>query len=243
MDPYAILGVAQNATDDEIKKAYRALSRKYHPDANVNNPNKDQAEEKFKQIQAAYQLIMKERTGGYSGGYGSNRAGSYGRSSYGSSGYGNSYGGFGAGGFGAGGFYGGGDYNSSDGYEEDTKIRAAGNYIRGGYYKEARTVLDDMPEETKNARWYYYSAIAHAGLGNVVAALDHARKAASLEPNNYDYNRLVSMLEGGTNWYASRQANYGYSNAVGNNVCMRICIANLILNLLCGGGGMWCGRW
>ena len=47
-DPYSVLGISRGATDDEIKKAYRALSRKYHPDANINNPNKDQAEAKFK---------------------------------------------------------------------------------------------------------------------------------------------------------------------------------------------------
>ena len=57
-DPYQVLGVSRDASDEEIKKAYRALSRKYHPDANVNNPNKEQAEEKFKEIQQAYQRIM-----------------------------------------------------------------------------------------------------------------------------------------------------------------------------------------
>ena len=46
-DPYKILGVSRDASDEEIKKAYRALSRKYHPDANINNPNKAEAEEKF----------------------------------------------------------------------------------------------------------------------------------------------------------------------------------------------------
>ena len=70
-DPYQVLGVPRGATEEEIKKAYRALSRKYHPDANVNNPNKAQAEEKFKEIQGAYQQVMKERTGGYAGTAGS----------------------------------------------------------------------------------------------------------------------------------------------------------------------------
>ena len=60
MDPYEVLGVSRNASDDEIKQAYRTLSRKYHPDANVNNPNAAQAEEIFKQVQAAYDQIMNE---------------------------------------------------------------------------------------------------------------------------------------------------------------------------------------
>ena len=59
-DPYSILGVSRDASDEDIKKAYRKLSRIYHPDANINNPNKDQAEAKFKEIQQAYQQIMKE---------------------------------------------------------------------------------------------------------------------------------------------------------------------------------------
>ena len=79
-DPYQILGVSRDASDDEIKKAYRTLSRKYHPDANINNPNKDQAEAKFKEVQQAYQQIMKEREYGSSGSYG---AGGYGTGGYG----------------------------------------------------------------------------------------------------------------------------------------------------------------
>ena len=65
-DPYQVLGVSRDASDEEIKKAYRALSRKYHPDANINNPNKDKAEEMFKIVQQAYNQIMKEKEMGYS---------------------------------------------------------------------------------------------------------------------------------------------------------------------------------
>ena len=61
MDPYEVLGIPRNASDQEVKKAYRALSRKYHPDANVDKPNPEMYEEKFKQIQQAYQTIMDER--------------------------------------------------------------------------------------------------------------------------------------------------------------------------------------
>ena len=49
-NPYDVLGVSPNASDDEIKRVYRDLTRKYHPDANVNNPLADLAEEKFKEI-------------------------------------------------------------------------------------------------------------------------------------------------------------------------------------------------
>jgi len=74
LNPYEVLGVTPGASDEEIKKAYRSLSRKYHPDANINNPNKEQAEEKFKQIQQAYDQIMKEKQhgSGYSYGFGGN---------------------------------------------------------------------------------------------------------------------------------------------------------------------------
>ena len=67
-DPYQTLGVAPDASEEDVKKAYRTLSRKYHPDANINNPLKDEAEAKFKEIQQAYQKIMDDRERGYSSG-------------------------------------------------------------------------------------------------------------------------------------------------------------------------------
>ena len=62
-DPYEVLGVSRNASQEEIKKAYRELSRKYHPDSYADNPLADLAEEKFKEVQEAYQQIMNGQAG------------------------------------------------------------------------------------------------------------------------------------------------------------------------------------
>lgn len=63
-DPYEVLGVSRNATDEEIKSAYRTLARKYHPDNySADNPLADLATEKMKEINEAYDAIQRERSG------------------------------------------------------------------------------------------------------------------------------------------------------------------------------------
>lgn len=232
-NPYQVLGVPESADMDEIKKAYRKLSRIYHPDANVNNPNKDQAEAKFKEIQAAYKQIVDEREHGGS------------RSSYGDYGQGGAYG---QGGYGQG-SYGGGAYRDPfeeffggafGGYtqrrqesNESTLMQAAGNYIRNGHYREALNVLDNIPSAERNAKWYYYSAIANSGTGNNVTAQEHAKRAVELEPDNYQYQSLLQQLQSGAGWYSDRGQSYGRSFVGGSNCCWQCLLINCLCNSCC----------
>ncbi len=246
-NPYDVLGVSAGASDEEIKKAYRSLSRKYHPDANVNNPNKEKAEEQFKEVQQAYQMIMDDREKGYTGGYDSyGRRTGYGTgsgsgsSSYGWGGYADpgreSYGPFGGfGGFG--GAWGSGNTQSSYS-EDDVHLRAAANYINSGHYKEALRVLSDI--SARDARWYYYSALANAGAGNNVIAKEHARSAASMEPGNAQYANLAASLENGNRVYRGMGEMYGSPLESSSDWCTRMCMANLLCNCLCGGRVCFC---
>ncbi|MBR0398336.1 MAG: DnaJ domain-containing protein [Eubacterium sp.] len=228
-DPYKVLGVPRDADMDEIKKAYRTLSRKYHPDANINNPNKEQAEEMFKQVQQAYDQIVDEREHGTAG----STAGGYGNTG----GYG-SYGGFG--GFGG---YGYGRTGSSA--AQDPKLQAVLNYLNSRHYTEALHVLEDIPERT--AVWYYYHAIANAGIGNNVNATEDAKRAASMEPENMQYQQLYSQLSGANDWYQDMGRGYGYedcqtSRQAGPGSLCTMCMACMVMNLCCCGpyGGVIC---
>ena len=104
---------------------------------------------------------------------------------------------------------------------------------------EALNVLNSI--QNRSAQWYYYSAIANDGIGNNVLALSHAKQAASMEPGNSAYQELVSRLQYGSNMYNSRQQTYTMDSSGTANWCLRICLLNLVCNLCCGGGGLFCG--
>ncbi len=235
MDPYKVLGVSYDATEEEIKKAYRALSRKYHPDANVGKPNQKELEEKFKEVQQAYSMIMDQKQGKTTAqqGFGT------GNSDGGFGGFGSPFGGFGGfgdfGGFGANGT-GSGSGRGAEDSKDEQYMRAALNYIQNGYYREGLNVLEEVKDRRGN--WYYYSAIANYRVGNNAIALDHAKTACAFEPDNPYYRSLLSRLTGGEDRYQRRSANYGGNPSMqGNNYCMQTCATLACMSVFCGGGG------
>lgn len=88
MNPYEVLGISENASEAEIKKAYKELVKKYHPDKYQNNPLADLAEEKLQEVNEAYDMLMKKNSGsssynyGYSGGSGGSGSSGGGRPDY-----------------------------------------------------------------------------------------------------------------------------------------------------------------
>ena len=199
MNPYEVLGVSRNASIDEIKKAYKELSRKYHPDSYVGNPLSSLAEEKFKQVQEAYDAIMKEKNGDYN--YADN---------YNNNGYSNS---------------------------ESGEMAEVYNLLGRRAYSQALSLLDSMPN--RNAKWYYYSAIAQVGLGNNLRGMEYARMAVSMEPNNIEYQNLVNRLSFQGNRYGEvrnvyRGGRSGFDDA--SDLCCKLWLVDPLCE--CMGGDL-----
>lgn len=177
-DPYKVLGVSPNASDDEIKQAYRRLAKKYHPD--MNPGNEEEAAKKMNEINAAYDQIKNPEKAQQ------NPYGQPGGNPYGGSPFGGGYGDpFSA-------WYEAQRRQQAE-YERTTpsEIRAAENYIQFGRYREAVNALSGLDASRRTAQWYYLSAVANSQLGNRTTALEHARRAVEMEPNNLRYRQVL----------------------------------------------------
>ena len=197
-DPYKVLGVSPDASDEEIKRAYRVLAKKYHPDL---NPGDQEAARKMQEVNAAYEQIKnpekfrQPNPGGYDpfGGY------------------------------------------RQQGYSDDQYSQAAYQYIMFGRYAEALNILSNS--QTRNARWYYLSALANDGLGNQVTAMEHIRKAVSMDPDNPEYLDALSRMEQGGSAYRRTAGNYrGF--AFGGDPCSNFFLC-MLANLCCSRFGCW----
>ncbi len=221
-DPYEVLGVSPNATDDEIKKAYRTLSRKYHPDQNVNSAHPEVAEERFKEVQQAYNQIMRDKQQGTSGAY---------QNGYGQQG---GYGGYGGQ---QGPYRGYGGQQAGAGAGASPEMQAAANYINSGHFAEALHVLERIPAPQRSARWYYFAAMANQGVGNNVQAMQYAQRAVQMEPSNTEYRQFMQNLQYGGTWYANQGSSY--ERPCGSSSQL-ICILLAIFCCFCGGGSYCC---
>ena len=215
-DPYKVLGVSPSASDEEIQKAYRKLVKKYHPDV---NPGDENAERKMREINAAYDQIKNIREGKASGSYGNTGSSQTSGGYYGNYGgfswediFGQAYGGF-----------------SQQQNEATNELTAARNYINSGHYREALNVLNSVNPAERNARWYYFHALANYGLGNKIEAMNSAQQAARMEPNNVEYQQLVQRLQSGGTTY--RQYSSTIPMGAGTGVCLSICLANLLCKM------------
>jgi molecular chaperone DnaJ len=224
-DPYQVLGITPDASDEDVTKAYRKLAKKYHPDINPG----PEAEKKMQEINAAYQQVQDMRkNGGRATGYGGTAGQTYGQSqgygqgynrqSYGQGSYEDPFQGFDPFGFGFG-FGGEQQYARQD--FTDVKLRAASNYIRSGSWEEALHVLSEITE--RDGQWYYLSALANGGMGNRITAMNHAQEAVRQDPNNMEYRNLLSRYQQGNFAYHQSAQNHGFTVMNGTNPLCTLC--------------------
>lgn len=216
-DPYRVLGVSPDASDDEIKSAYRRLAKKYHPDVNQGSAS---SEAMMRKINEAYAEIMKMRKeGGRASGsrYGgqSSYGGSGGQSGYGPSGYGQQ--------------------------QYAPEMQAAVNYLHFGRYQEALNVLARIQNRT--AQWYYLSALANPAVWATASRRSPTRAAPCrwirTISNTRRCWRKCRAAGARIRISAADSAACRRAQSETGNPCLYLCLANLLCNCLCNAG--FCG--
>ena len=178
-DPYSVLGVKPDASDEEIKRAYRDLARKYHPDNYQNNPLADLAEEKMKEINEAYDAITKMRA---SGG-GSQQCGY--QSGYQQSGY-----------------------RRQSGYSAGGTIYArVRQAINLGDLSQAEQLLQSAPNQ--DAEWHFLMGSIAYRKGWLDEAAQQYQLACNMEPGNMEYRQAYHMMQRGGQAYRPYQYSSG----------------------------------
>ena len=214
-DPYEILGVRKNASQDEIKEAYKTMVKKYHPDKYQNNPLADLAQEKLKEVNEAYDALTRNGSGGNSNyGPGSSYSSS-GRSSYGPGGSG----------YGSGPNYGSGQ-NQGQGGVRFAEVR---QYIDRGDLASAESILSRS--NIRDGEWCFLTGMIAWRRGRHDEALSMVQQAVNMEPGNYEYRRAMdTMLQQGGMF---RTASYRRGYTSQEDMMCRMCQCYLCTDLLC----------
>lgn len=221
-NPYKVLGIKEGASYDEIKRAYRELAKKYHPDRYQNNPLSDLADEKMREINEAYDLLMKNAGGSYQyqteyeQSYDNSNAsqGSYSQQyqsqqqskSQSQSQYQTNY---------------NTQYQNASEAELESKVRM---YVNNGNLNEAQKILDRM--RTRNAAWHYLQGLVFLRRGWYDRGYTNIQKATNMDPANFEYRNALNNLSQQSTGY--RQNNY-YQNSYHRSPDM----CNLCMNIWC----------
>ena len=137
-DPYQVLGVARDATEEQVKAAYRDLAKKYHPDNYADSPLADVANEKMQEVNAAYDAVLKDLKNRKSGSQNSYQGG-YSQNSQGyNQGYGQGY-----------------RQNSYGGYGYGGQYADVRRMIQQNRLVEAEELLDGSPSGARDAEWHF----------------------------------------------------------------------------------------
>ncbi len=229
--PYEVLGVPMTASDDQIKAAYRKLAKTYHPDLNGGSKA---AEEKMKEINEAYNLLIKHKGQAQQAG-----GGTYGQSGpfWGYGGQQNTYQGTGTT-FDFNEFFRRAQqsrqYSSYTTYTEfDPQLKRVEDAYRDRDFLRAQQLLNDIKNHT--AAWYYWSAAVDAALGNRVSALNNARIAVQMDPDQPAFQTLYSQLQSRGQAYRQSGSMRGFLGGICNNPCLTCLAINVVCNCCCRG--------